>query len=1647
MKKMIWLTLLLLACSIKAATLIDPATGGGFETGADFSSNGWTVVNGAATATQNQWYLGTATTAGVGSGNLAYITNNSANGAYAYTNNAPMHIVHFYKDVVFPANETQISLSFLWKGMCESSAFDGLQVSLAPTTLTPLEAATAPSGSVSGVIVPGATLIGNPLYYNQSAATTAYITIPAAVAGNATENSTKRVIFTFRKDGSAGTGPATAIDNISLVTALPSAEINIKGNGISIADGDITPTSLDGTDFGVTPITSSRDLTFTIENSGLLPLNLTGSPIVTVSGTDFTVLSQPASSIVAPGSGSATFVIRFSPTSTDLQTAVVSIANDDSDENPYNFTIQGTGKNALSGTYTIDPNGSGVNNFTTFTAAITALNVGVISPITFNVATGTVFAEDLPAITASGTAATPVIFQKSGAGANPIIKATGGSGNVDCAVKLVGSDYFTFNGIDIGVNSGTALEYGFYFRSDNAADGCQNNVVKNGTITLNKANVNSKAVFLSSNATSAGGGNSNNKFYNLTITNACNAFTLTGMTTLYDNGNEIGIENGGSSTISDIGANNGYTIINYLYQTNLKIFNITMTGNTSTGTATGINGVGAASSVEIYNNSISGLVSSSTSATAACGINIVQAVSANIYSNVISNISSSTGSPYGIQIGAGLSSNNIYNNRISNIIHSGSAANGSFIAYGLSTSGSTSVNNIYNNMIWNITALSAPGLPSGPTAGPNVRALCITGSASTNNVFNNSIMLDDAAIAPTNQTACLFVSAGPTSVDLRNNIFVNIATPGSDILSRAVVFYKSSASYTNISANSNNNLYYAGTPGTKKLIFYDLTNSDQTLTAYKTRMVNRDQNSITENVPFVSSTDLHINPAVATQVAQGAMVITTPFALTSDIDGHLRSATYPDLGADEGEFTALDLSGPVISYTNLTHTSSLISRTFNNVSITDVSAINVTSGTKPRLYFRKSPLTTVNNTFNDNSNATTGWKFVEANGTAAPFNFSLDYTILPGSVSINDTIQYFVVAQDLAATPNVSVKSAGLAITPATVALSAANFPATGLICNYKILKAISGTLTVGSGKDYTTLTAAINDLNISEITAPVVLSLTDPAYSAETLPIVLNSNLGSSATNTITIKPADGVQTVISGASSAANFNGILHLNGVDFVTIDGSNTVNGSTKDLSIINTSTANNTNAITLLSPAGDGAKNNTIKNCIIKCGTSAVNTNTTGISTYSTGIVGGDFDNIIIHNNTILQAQTGINYSGVTGGINNDGKISNNLIGSSADAESVGTNGIIVMNCDNAVIDSNTITNLKIGTVPIGISVATEVLNSKITRNKINNIKYSGAMGFGAKGILVKTGNAASNLTIANNMISAIGGDGSEFISAITAGLCFEGVNGGLNIYFNTIYMSGNLTTNSATLSAAISFYTTTGNATNIDLRNNILVNSMVNTINAAAKNYSVYSNAPIGSFTNINNNNYYVSGVQGVLGFIGSDRTDLAGIAAGFGQNTNSQNSIITFEEVPFFAGDLRYQRDAANAAVFNTGTPITGITNDFYGTTRPQYAQVDIGAYELPNTSGITGNAIPFATTLAQNYPNPFNPLTTINFTLAQDAKINLTVFNAKGEVVKTLLNCSLKSGCHSVSFNGAGLNSGLYFYKLDTHSATITKKMLLIK
>ncbi len=473
---------------------------------------------------------------------------------------------------------------------------------------------------------------------------------------------------------------------------------------------------------------------------------------------------------------------------------------------------------------------------------------------------------------------------------------------------------------------------------------------------------------------------------------------------------------------------------------------------------------------------------------------------------------------------------------------------------------------------------------------------------------------------------------------MRNNILINKSVANGT--GSAIAFIRNSTSTVSYSTNSDRNCFYAGVPAANRLIFFDYTNSIQTLAAYKTYMGGvKDANSVTENVSFVNTAvtpyDLHLALCTSTQLESSGGVVSTPIAITTDYDGNNRypnagfpacstwAAVAPDIGADEFGGIYVDIAPPAISYTALGNTSNTSTRTLDNVTITDPTGVNVSPGTKPRVYYKKS---TDNNNIVDNTVFTDGWKYAEANGTTSPFDFTITYSnIFGGSVTTGDVIQYFVVAQDLASTPNVGINSGTFNTTPTSVALIAANTPITGTINSYLISASFSGTYTVGTlgGENFPSLTgagglfAALNaGVMAGNITAQITSDLSEDGAN-DLNPLSYDV---PGANYTLRIVPASATEKVISGSVA----NGMIRFDGNDYVTIDGNNGLDGSvTKYLRFRNTNGANPTISFF------NESRRNVITNCIIESNNTSALTTSAGTILFgtTTGTLGNDSNTI------------------------------------------------------------------------------------------------------------------------------------------------------------------------------------------------------------------------------------------------------------------------------------------------------------------------------------------------------------------------------------------------------------------------------------
>ena len=146
----------------------------------------------------------------------------------------------------------------------------------------------------------------------------------------------KNATITVRYTNNAGT--LTYVYAIrGNAVSLP--EIDVQGNTNSIVDGDTTPSIIDFTDFGTTSVATGVNRTYFVYNTGVVNLNLGAITFSGANPGDFSVTTLPAAA-VAPG-GNTSFVVTFNPSAIGTKTATISIVNNDSNENPYNYDLIG----------------------------------------------------------------------------------------------------------------------------------------------------------------------------------------------------------------------------------------------------------------------------------------------------------------------------------------------------------------------------------------------------------------------------------------------------------------------------------------------------------------------------------------------------------------------------------------------------------------------------------------------------------------------------------------------------------------------------------------------------------------------------------------------------------------------------------------------------------------------------------------------------------------------------------------------------------------------------------------------------------------------------------------------------------------------------------------------------------------------------------------------------------------------------------------------------------------------------------------------------------------------------------------------------------------------------------------------------------
>ncbi len=477
---------------------------------------------------------------------------------------------------------------------------------------------------------------------------------------------------------------------------------------------------------------------------------------------------------------------------------------------------------------------------------------------------------------AGASAASPVMIEPAAGNATLSYRGTesGGTGSVSLNLAgagpllgVVGADYLTLRGLTLTSGGGTTLVTALLVMPSSTSDGAQHNTFRDLTVRQNRLRATSIAIRARSVLVPLGvaGTNSHNRYLNLTIEDVAAGIALEGNGTVPDEGNEIGVIDGGVTVIGGAAVNNlGGTSLAYgvrcLNQKDVTIASCEIRNITSTGT-----------------NTVDGILFESAGAYAG-GVGVAAISSNRIHD--LANLNVAAGVVTGIR------------------------------ATLPSTGGET---RIHNNMV--------SGLQSNSTVTATRRIIGIAlqpfGQATTG---RHNVMFNSVRIAPTNP-ACsntayeswmpidLFSPTAGGIVNL-NNIYANFTGPQSGSAKHYAMFigferiggYGSESDFNVLHVADPANGFVGSFNGVDKPLLRDWMLASGLL----------DYASRPFDPRFLSADDLHISSTLPNPVeSEGTPIV--PAWTSTDIDGQPRDPAYPDCGADEGDFISLSIVDGFVS--------------------------------------------------------------------------------------------------------------------------------------------------------------------------------------------------------------------------------------------------------------------------------------------------------------------------------------------------------------------------------------------------------------------------------------------------------------------------------------------------------------------------------------------------------------------------------------------------------------------------------------------------------------------------------------------------------------------------------------------------------------
>ncbi|CAM2772096.1 Concanavalin A-like lectin/glucanases superfamily protein [Flavobacterium succinicans] len=372
--------------------------------------------------------------------------------------------------------------------------------------------------------------------------------------------------------------------------------------------------------------------------------------------------------------------------------------------------------------------------------------------------------------------------------------------------------------------------------------------------------------------------------------------------------------------------------------------------------------------------------------------------------------------------------------------------------------------------------------------------------------------------------------------------------------------------------------------------------------------------------------------------------------------------------------------------------------------------------------------------------------------------------------------------------------------------------------------QALSGTYHIGTSQPapFKTITSAIARINASGVSGPVTFLLDDSNYSTkngEIFPIVITQFTGSSATNTLTIKPNAGNTVVIENRNTGEGSKSVFKIIGAKFVIFDGNN--GSSSKALTVKNNS-MNHTLSKTVFW-LGDNASNIQIKNLAVQQSFSLKSNLSIGVFAGNGSTVSklstGNNPNNTIENVNFIDAKHLLFINGKDEMLNVGWKILNNT-NSTTNGNNKPFFGLYVNTASNFSILNNTISDLSLVNTDYDeygftfvAGIAAYGSNGIVANNQINKIVNSlMSSSFG----LLSSGN---RMMLNNNVISdVVTSGGGDLFSQSGFGI-FLSSGEDIKVYHNSVRLGG---VQKLGLSAAIFVGT---NTTKLDIRNNNFINA------------------------------------------------------------------------------------------------------------------------------------------------------------------------------------------------------------------------------